>query len=65
MFHWSKEHYLYDCSNVIEICKDRDGGAQDVFVPLWFERETKRLKNGPVDNTVYSWEKVMPEQPPF
>ena len=65
MFHWSKEHYLYDCSNVIEICKDRDGGAQDVFVPLWFERETKRLKNAPVDNTVYSWEKVMPEQPPF
>lgn len=64
MFHWSKEHPLYECSNVIEICKDRDGGVQDEFIPLWFERETKRLKNSVAENVVYQWQ-YDEEQPPF
>ncbi len=62
---WKKDNPLYECSNVIEICKDRDGGAQDIFIPLWFERETKRLKNDAAENVIYQWEEGLPEEPPF
>ena len=65
MFKWKADNPLYECSNVIEICKDRDGGVQDVFIPLWFERETKRLKNDIAENVVYQWEQSVPLQPPF
>ena len=64
MFRWKQDHPLYECTNVIEICKDRDGGTQDEFIPLWFERETKRLKNSVAENIVYQWQ-YDEEQPPF
>lgn len=44
---WGNNNPLYEASNVIEICKDRDGGVQDEFIPLYFEFESKRLKNEP------------------
>lgn len=47
----------YKGSNVIEICKNRDLGAQDIFIPLWYEPQTKRMKNYPGENIVYSWDK--------
>lgn len=53
MFGWKKDNTLYECDNIIEICKDRDGGVQDYFVPLWFEKESKRLKNRVSENKVY------------
>ena len=32
-----KSHYIpEDCTNVLEICKDRENGTQDFFIPLWF-----------------------------
>jgi RecA-family ATPase len=57
MFAWKSEHDAYSGTNVIEICKDRENGNQDVFIPLWYEPETKRLKNDPYENKVYSWKK--------
>ncbi len=42
--------------NVIEICKNRESGVQDVFIPLWFEKETKRLRNDAAEYTHYAWE---------
>ena len=54
-FGWDDEHECYRCTNVIEICKDRDGGTQDVFVPLYYEPETKRLKNYFAESKVYGW----------
>ena len=57
MFKWKKDNEAYSGTNVIEICKDRENGNQDVFIPLWYEQETKRLKNDPYENKVYSWEK--------
>ncbi len=51
------DNELYQASNVIEIAKDRDGGLQDVFVPLFYEKESKRLKNTPVENKIYGWNK--------
>ena len=56
MFKWKADHKAYTGTNVIEICKDRDGGIQDEFVPLWYEPETKRLKNYQAENIVYGWE---------
>lgn len=41
--------------NVIEICKNRENGIQDIFVPLWYESSTKRLNPMPNDNHNYSW----------
>lgn len=47
----------YSGSNVIEICKNRDLGAQDFYIPLWYEPQTKRLKNFQGENIVYGWDK--------
>ena len=56
MFSWKSTNPLYDADNVIEICKDRDLGNRDVYVPLYFEKETKRLKNDPAEYVHYGWE---------
>ena len=56
MFKWKNDNELYRCSNVIEICKDRETGVQDLFIPLWFEPESKRLKNDRYENKRYGWE---------
>lgn len=58
MFKWKDDHPLYSSTNVIEICKDRDGGCQDEFIPLYFERESKRLRNEPYENFIYGWEQA-------
>lgn len=58
MFGWKEDDEIYDGTNVIEIVKDRDGGAQDVFVPLYYEVESKRLKNSIEENIVYGWNNV-------
>lgn len=57
MFYWSDEEPVYQATNVVEIAKDRDGGTQDVFIPLWYEMETKRLKNYQSENVIYGWDK--------
>lgn len=53
MFGWSNDHDLYKdgIGNVLEICKDRENGTQDKFIPLWFESSTKRLKNTAEEDT--------------
>lgn len=48
----------YMGTNVIEICKNRDLGVQDMFVPLWYEPQTKRLKNFMGENVVYGWDNL-------
>ena len=40
MFGWKADDELYTASNVIEIAKDRDGGLQDYFIPLYYEAES-------------------------
>lgn len=61
MFGWKQENPIYQSTNVIEIAKDRDGGNQDIFIPLWYEAESKRLKNGPAENKIYGWDKKADE----
>ena len=60
----TKEYYKkkddwegYSGSNVIEVCKNRDAGVQDLFIPLWYEQQTKRLKNWQGETIVYGWDK--------
>ena len=62
MFGWKDNNEVYEGTNVIEICKDRESGNQDIFIPLWYEPQTKRLKNDEHENIVYSWNK--PDQLP-
>lgn len=71
MFGWKDDNALYQATNVIEIAKDRDGGLQDFFVPLFYEQESKRLKNNKAENKIYGWcnddgfEQIAQEQIPF
>lgn len=58
MFGWHKDDEIYKANNVIEIAKDREGGVQDEFVPLWYEVESKRLKNSIYENKIYGWTKI-------
>ena len=64
--HLGKEKYKYitdGCTNVMEICKDRENGTQDKFISLWYEPETKRLKNSSsiLDYVYYGWETDPPK----
>ena len=43
-------------TNVLEIAKDREHGTCDIFVDLYYEAESKRLKNYRAENTIYSWD---------
>lgn len=56
MFKDTLDETIYNCDNVIEICKDRDTGVQDCFIPLYFEKSCKRLCNYRGENKYYSWE---------
>lgn len=56
MFGWKEDNELYTATNVIEIAKDRDGGIQDFFIPLYYEAESKRLKNEKAENKIYGWD---------
>jgi len=55
MFKWPETHEAYSGTNVIEIAKDRLRGNIDVFIPLWYEPETKRLKNSVAETVKYGW----------
>lgn len=55
MFKWGDDHIAYSGTNVIEIAKDRWTGIQDWFIPLFYEPETKRLKNSMAENILYGW----------
>lgn len=70
-FGWNDDNPIYSATNAIEIAKDRDGGTQDYFVPLYYERESKRLKNNKAENKIYGWcnddgfEQIAREEIPF
>ena len=57
MFQWKDTDEIYKATNVVEVAKDRDGGTQDLFVPLWFEAESRRLRNDEGEHVRYGWEK--------
>ena len=40
---------------VIEVAKNRSIGVVDLLVGLYYEQETRRIKNDPAENIVYGW----------
>lgn len=58
MFNWRDDNEIYQATNVIEIAKDRDGGTRDYFIKLFYEKESKRLKNYQAENKIYGWNKT-------
>ena len=46
---------LFNGTNVIEIAKDREEGIQDEFIPLWYEIESRRMKNSQTEVIKYNW----------
>ena len=61
IYYW--QEIIFEATNCIEIAKDRDGGTQDVFIPLYYEKETKRLRNDKSEYKVYKCELI--QEDPF
>lgn len=55
------EHYFkYD--NVIEVCKNRDLGVEDLLVGVYYELESKRFLNDVAENIVFEWQDIEIQQ---
>lgn len=59
MFKWKDDKEIYNYTNVLEICKNRQDGIQDYFVGMYFEVGSKRLLNTKNEEKHYSWEKLI------
>ena len=57
MFKWKDDDERYAGTNCVEICKDREYGNQDVFIPLWYEQYTRRMLNYENEYKCYGWDK--------
>ena len=47
---------LSQYDSIIEVVKNRALGVVDHLVGLYYERETRRLKNDPAEHIVYGWQ---------
>lgn len=56
MFKWGDEHPIFNYTNVIEVCKNREFGVEDYFAGLYFELESKRMLNKPEEKRRHGWE---------
>lgn len=65
MFGWNEGHDLYNFSNVIEVCKNRDLGIQDLFVGLHYETQSKRFLNDKYEVKHFDWELSLEDKLPF
>lgn len=45
MFKWKDDDEIYQYDNIVEVCKNREQGIQDMFIGQYFEVETKRFLN--------------------
>lgn len=64
MFGWKADNEIYQSTNVIEVCKNRDLGVQDYFVGLNYEIESKRFLNERYETKHYGWENEINEKLP-
>ena len=49
-----RNSYTEGGDNCIEVVKERETGLQDLFIPLWYQQESRRLLNYP--DEVFEWE---------
>ena len=52
-------------STVIELCKNRSFGIVDLLVGMYYEQESRRLKNTIAEHIRYGWEDAPKPQPIF
>ena len=55
-FGWTDSHPIFEYDNQIEIAKDRENGAIENFIGLYYEKESKRVLNYKGENHHYGWE---------
>ena len=56
--HLKEDNPIFQFTNVIEICKNREYGVQDLFAGMFYEKETKRLLNYIGEKRHYGWEQM-------
>ena len=56
MFKWKEDNPIYQFTNILEICKNREFGWQDEMIGMYFEKESKRLLNFQTEIKKYGWE---------
>lgn len=49
----AQEYFQYD--TILELAKSRMSGVQDKFIGLYFEPESRRIKNSVAEHIVYGW----------
>ena len=59
----AEEMEKYD--NVIEACKCRSTGVKDLLIGLYYEKESRRMKNEVADYIVYGWQEDVPQRADF
>ena len=50
------QEFAGDCTNAIYVAKSRYGSVDDKFIPLWYEKSTKRLLNDKSEYIRYGWD---------
>lgn len=43
LFRWPEDHTLLQCSNILEVAKNRDLGVMDKMADLFFDRQSKQM----------------------
>ena len=51
-----------DCTNALYVAKSRFGSVDDRFIPLYYEKSTKRLLNDKFEYIKYGWDKEITEE---
>lgn len=50
------QEFTGDCTNALYVAKSRFGSVDDKFIPLWYEKSTKRLLNDKSEYVRYGWD---------
>ena len=61
-FGCTDSHPIFEYDNQIEIAKDRENGAIENFIGLYYEKESKRVLNYKGENHHYGWEEKPKQQ---
>jgi hypothetical protein len=56
---------LLEFDTVMEVAKNRSQGVVDLLIGLYFEKETRRMKNEQAENIIYGWRETPTEAPIF
>ena len=51
-----------DCTNALYVAKSRFGSVDDRFIPLYYEKSTKRLLNDKFEYVKYGWDKEITDE---